>query len=364
MKIRASLHRYQLHLNRPLLLAGQTLESREGLIVRLVDDDGHEGLGEIAPLPGFSREKLPDAESQARLVLDEINVRDWPDAIFDKWEESELLARVDGLYHSVSCGISSALLGLMSSYRNIPLHKLIDPTAVDNIYINALLSGTDDEILDRAARLKDLGFRAAKLKVGFRSVAEDVQLVRNVRQAFPPSATLRLDANRRCTIEQANEFLAQIKNIDIEYLEESVNNLRRLPELASISDVPIALDESLPQYFATGMQSRYLPKAIVVKPTLVGGWGRCLKFRDWARERKIKIVISSSFESAVGLRVLAFLAAVVSGGTPCGLDTSSWFRTDLIEGGLPISMGSCELNALKFDWSSLETRQLTEVSLG
>ncbi len=333
------------------------------MIARIFDDSGNEACGEIAPLPFFSRERLTDALSQTRLVLRELSQRDWPDSATDDWRHSELFTRLDSLYHSVGFGLSTALLQLAATRKKVALHTLVDSTAPDTVNINALLVGTADEIVARARSLNSSGFRAAKLKVGLGSISDDIDLVRKVRGILIPEISLRLDANRRWTPEQALEFLTAIRDTEIEYIEEPVNNLRRLPELHNSVSTRVALDESLPEYFATGMQARFIPNAVIVKPTLLGGWGRCLSLSHWTHEKHVMLVVSSSFESGIGLRALASMAAVISADTPCGLDTSSWFAEDLIAAGLPIHQGHCFLPDLAATWSSIRADLLTEVPL-
>lgn len=364
MRLRPSLYRYRLPLLRPLLLGTHTIDHREGLIVRLLDDSGHEAHGEIAPLPYCSREKLSDALAQTQLVLKELSQREWPDSTIDDWQRSELFSRLDSLYHSVGFGLSTAVLQLAALQQSTELHTLMDATSPDSVSVNALLTGGNVEILERARTLNSQGFRVAKLKVGTNSISDDIDLIRNVSRIFDSGVSLRLDANRRWTLEQAVECLTADRDNEIEYIEEPVNNLRRLPELHNFVSTRVALDESLPEYFATGMQARFIPNAVIVKPTLSGGWGRCLNLHHWAQEKHVKLVVSSSFESAVGLRTLASLAAVISADTACGLDTSSWFSQDLIDGGLPIKNGQCSIRELSFDWSSIHSDLLTEVPLG
>ena len=55
-----ALYRYQLPFTQPLAFHGQLQVAREGLLVRIDD-----GWGEIAPLPGFSKETLADAQAEA-----------------------------------------------------------------------------------------------------------------------------------------------------------------------------------------------------------------------------------------------------------------------------------------------------------
>src|SRR5215204_3546061 len=58
------LFRFSLPLHRPLMLGDTTVHRREGLLLRLSGDDGAEGWGESAPLPGLSAESLHQATAQ------------------------------------------------------------------------------------------------------------------------------------------------------------------------------------------------------------------------------------------------------------------------------------------------------------
>ena len=57
--------------------------------------------------------------------------------------------------------------------------------------------------------------------------------------------SLRLDANRAWTLDEALEFASGIKGIKIEYCEESLKNPEQLDSFLEKSDLPIALDETL-----------------------------------------------------------------------------------------------------------------------
>jgi o-succinylbenzoate synthase len=364
MRIRSSLHRYHLDLVRPLRLGQRQIDSRDGIIVRMQDDAGNESLGEIAPLPGFSKEDLSDTLAQVSLVLPEYGKLSLPNTYSDFIDQPEILSRLDALYHSVSFGISTALFMLYSTREGKPLHTLIRTDSSGSVMINALLSGAREEMVARARVLHHQGYRAVKLKVGVESVEHDVETVGQVQAVLDRSVALRLDANRRWTLEQANSFLNRVAGLDIEYIEEPINNLRMLPELQGSTPVPIALDESLSEYFATGMQTRFVPAAVVLKPSLVGGWGKCLNLHKWAQSRRVKVVISSAFESAVGMEGLMHLAAVVSEGIPCGLDTSSWFRSDLSASPSIASAGEVVLPEGGLAFNSLDQSKLTAVANG
>jgi O-succinylbenzoate synthase len=80
---RFDLYRYSVPFSRPLTLGGTTLFQREGILLRLSGEDGSEGWGETAPLPGFSVEGLVDATAQLRRLAASIVGRevkqDWVD---------------------------------------------------------------------------------------------------------------------------------------------------------------------------------------------------------------------------------------------------------------------------------------------
>ena len=55
------LHHYQLPVKEPLYVRGSRLNMREGYILEFQGPGGYAGYGEIAPLPGFSKENLKDS---------------------------------------------------------------------------------------------------------------------------------------------------------------------------------------------------------------------------------------------------------------------------------------------------------------
>ena len=58
------LFEYELPLTQPIVTKDETLSSRRGFLVKLSTDSGVIGWGEIAPLPGFSRESLASVKQQ------------------------------------------------------------------------------------------------------------------------------------------------------------------------------------------------------------------------------------------------------------------------------------------------------------
>src|ERR1700722_16533069 len=106
MKIQTmSLHSYQIPLT-----SGQI---RSGILVKLTDEEGNPGWGDIVPLPKWSKETLDESLSQLIQQKPAILEIDWTALTCFK----ELLQL--SLYPSVTFGLESALLSLLAP---LPAH--------------------------------------------------------------------------------------------------------------------------------------------------------------------------------------------------------------------------------------------------
>ncbi|MFT5653982.1 MAG: O-succinylbenzoate synthase, partial [Psychromonas sp.] len=93
----------------------------------------------------------------------------------------------------------------------------------------------------------------------------------------------------------------------------------------------LALDETLQQKQFQYQHHRCF-KALILKPTLIGSFERLNYFIKMAKKFHLSVSISSSFESPLGLRQLAFLASQWSKevNISCGLDTLKFFESAVL----------------------------------
>lgn len=359
----AQIYRYRLPLTQPLQVKHQTMTEREGLIVILRGTHGECGIGEIAPLPGFSEETLESALSQARESVQVLVKR-------RHMELEHLFTGVraqDARFPSVRFGLEAALLGLQAAFRGHAPALELSASACDAIPLNALVMGDAETAARQAAERVGQGYAAVKLKVGRGPIDGDIERVRVVRAALPSVVTLRLDANRAWSFDEAVRFVEGIGDCALEYIEEPLSDPRRLPGFERATGISYAVDETLQQIGwrtvmalrqegwsaleeSSGYPQRDLLEAPlraaawVIKPTLVGlplSFFTCEGFED---RFDVKIVVSSAFESGVGLVTLANLAAALAdAGTPAGLDTQQWFGADTLRAPLPVEGGRLPL---------------------
>lgn len=263
---------------------------REGLLLRL-DEDGRQGWGEVAPLPGFSHETLAETEVAAC---------EW----LEQWQAGA--APGSSLLPALAFGSSCALAELAGTL----------PAAAD--YRAVPLYAAEVDELPRLLRGADL----AKLKLGQASPQQEADRVAALCAALP-GLRLRLDANRLWTPAQALEFAAGLspaQRARIEFFEEPCPTPAESLVFAAASGIALAWDESLrePGFVLTAPPGL---RAIVIKPTLLGDLQRCRALIDRAQALGLVAVISSSIESSLGLGQLARLAAWLTPHTRPGLDT-------------------------------------------
>ncbi|XP_025816542.1 protein PHYLLO, chloroplastic isoform X5 [Panicum hallii] len=345
--------------------------SHEGFILKLCMDDNIAGFGEVAPIE-IHEEDLLDVEEQLRFLFhrmkdSELDVIPLLRGSFSNWIWTSLGIPPSSIFPSVKCGLEMAILNLLASQRKCGLSKFLagsDPLVRDQnsyagIEICALVdcNGTPMEVALAVAKLVAEGFTTVKLKVGRReSPIEDAAVLHKIREVVGYKINIRVDANQKWTYEQAVEFGSRAKSLQLEYIEEPVSSLNDLIKFCGKSGLPVALDETI-----DNLKGDVIPKlhqfvhpgivALVIKPSVVGGFEKAAHIAKWAQMHDKMAVISSAYESSVGLASYIQLAhyvdqqnSVVSriknkdtcGVVAHGLGTYQWLREDVSEQKLNI----------------------------
>lgn len=297
MKIQImSLHPYEMPLT--------TGQSRKGILINLTDDQGNSGWGDVAPLPKWSQETLEDSSKQLNQKRQEILKIDW--TAHNCLEEIKKLK----LLPSALFGLESALLSILC-----PIYEHVVPTS-------ALFMGSPQEIMQQATLRHQEGYTSAKLKVSNLSFEEAAKIIHQLKDKF----RLRIDVNRAWKTADCLRFFEQFPLNTFDYVEEPFQNPH---DLASFPH-PLAVDESFPQDLSLE-QLETLPtlKALIYKPTIQGGMLGCLGLHEWTTKRGIELVLSSSFESDLGLAHVASIAHRLSLSAPVGIGTYYYLNNPL-----------------------------------
>lgn len=190
-------------------MKGEVYQLGRGLILRL-EHEGIHGYGEIAPLPGFSKETLGQAFSDLMRALKTGNLLD--------------------LCPSVSFALTSALAQIRSPLKPAPL------------------------LVKR------------KIKLGHLSPIKAASLI--VQEEKP----LRVDINRKWTLSEALFFANQFPPGTFEYIEEPTNKLADTIAFAKMTHHPIALDEHVREHPMHELQDIPNLRAFIIKPSIQAGY--------------------------------------------------------------------------------------------
>lgn len=350
--------RYQVPLSRPFPGQENKLQQREGFILQLKDERGNTGLGETAPLPGSSQEMPEVVLSQLRDLKKQLTGQEVPPNVeklehaFGDWFAKTPLAP------SVRFGIESAVLTLRAGRSQKPLAELLDEDYQTDLALNTLLHGLQKDILNDARSILSQGFTTLKLKVGGMALDAAIETVNQLTGRMDGHAILRIDANKAWSFEDAVKFGKSVDYGVIEYIEEPLQDFSRTQEFYHEVMIPVAVDESLKTHSLKEIKSIEGIEIVIIKPTVIGGLEKSYHMLREAKGYGIRSVVSSSFESGVGIRVLANFSASLSRHVAAGLDTGRWFKTD-VAAPLKIERGhlrieDCQLNDLKLNSAVLQ----------
>ncbi len=349
---------YRLSLKKKISLKSIDISEREGYLIKISDTNNNSGWGEVAPLINFSNEIVDECLEQLKQIASNLSTQPVP---------SDLVKNLTNYAPSVKFGVESALLNLMASSKKLSLAKLSNPFCNEIIEINGLLTGSYGEIIEKTEFLNLEGYNCFKLKVGQKDFAKELELVGQIRNIIGNEKYLRLDANRSFDLKSGMEFLEKIDNYNIEYIEEPFSSVEFLKKYLSLDrTVPVALDETLRELsFENIKQFPELKKiaAFILKPTLTG-YTQTMTYVKLAFENNIKPIISSSYESSIGIYILASMASIIDNSIPVGLDTLDKFETDTVFTPLQIKNGKFNIENYNKIFDDINFELLEEIRLG
>ena len=311
---------------------------RDGLLV-CCRSRNDEGWGDIAPLPGFSQESFSVAQSQATSLANLLS--DTPIESLD--------FGASNLCPSVRFGFDLALFHLKAAIRN---HS---EEVLSSVACCRLLNRQNNRNPASIATLR--GYQAVKIKVGRHKFDEDLEYVHSVCRENP-NIDVRIDANRAWTLQTAQAFLNATRHLTFDYIEEPLKDKSQLAAFARASHVPLALDETLREPEA----ERYCKFAdvYVLKPTLSGGMTGTIERIKQAQTDHIRCIISSSYESGIGMLGLLELAGSLPGEVH-GLDTYNLFERDVLIDSLPLNRPKLQFDRHPIKKTDLDLSILSEL---
>lgn len=316
----------RMRLREPLVTSRGQLTMREGFVLKLYASSQLLGMGEAAPAYWIGGESIAmtraSLESIVGLVGRGCDSASLREAAFTGSETFRITA-------SAACALDTALLDLEARSRGVSVARLLGGDSTRPVSVCALLRSRTPEQLFRESRIAaDRGYTTFKLKVGGDAIENDVAKLAAIRDAVGDAARIRLDANGAWEFADAVTALRRFSTHAIEFIEEPLRDPTpgALAKLVGETGVSVALDESI----GTAAQlNKFLDQRcadfIVLKAARLGGPSRAVELARIIAAATLKLVVTDSLESAIGMSLAVHLASAVSGAAAAGLAGTRFF---------------------------------------
>lgn len=323
-----SLRRFGGALGRPSGAVGRPSAGRAGLLLTLVDEEGHTGQGEASPLAGHSAETLAAVTQALVDVIPRLGEADG-----DVAGTVGRFPTLDAL-PSARCALEVALLDLWAQRNGLSVAALAGADAAEvacNAQPGALLDG---DIEARCREAVARGFDVLKLKAGADDFTGECKVLARLRERFP-AATWRLDANGAWGLEEARRRLDALAGMGVEYVEQPCAGA----EVFALGEraVPWAADEALLDgaqraRFIADADARRGCAAAVVKPMALG-WLAARETALAVGALGLGVVVTHLLDGPVALAAACELARSLPGVWTSGLDRhaglDAWPRVEV-----------------------------------
>ncbi len=294
--------------------ASMRFDRRQHLLVEVICDDGTVGWGECLG-PAKANRAVVETYAGWLIGMDPRETEKvWAtlyNALRDQGQR--------GLTVTALSGIDVALWDIKGKHFGVPVSTLLGGRFRESVRAyatGAFRRAGVDRVADNAeevARHRAEGFHAVKIKIGF-GIAEDLAVIRAVREAIGPEMRLMIDANHGYDPLEAIRLGRAAAEYDIDWFEEPVTpeHLAAYREVRDGQPIPVAGGETWHTRWA--FREPVETRAVdILQPDLCGcgGFTEMRRIADLAALHHIRLV-PHVWGTAVQIAAsLQFMAAMV-----------------------------------------------------
>lgn len=281
------------------MIATGTMYYAQNVFVRAHTDAGITGVGECSAFPMIVGETQGTCFEMARDFAAIWKGKDATD-IDGRLDELDLYAA--GNYTAKSA-FDMLLYDLAAKRAGTPLYQFLGGTRRSITSDLTIGIDTPQAMAAKALEYTRRGVTMIKVKIGKQPV-EDVERVKQIREAVGPETELRADANQGWTFDEAAYALKAMEQYDIRFCEQPMRKWddELLPELCRVSPVAIMADESVYTHHDAKRIIRNRAASYVnIKFAKSGGIREAIKINEVAELNGVQCMIGSMLESRLAL---------------------------------------------------------------
>jgi len=277
-----------------------TQDRGEYALIRIVADDGQEGIAEAVCRPEQHGE-------DAAAVAMSIDTLFKPRLVgLDPLAHLSALAAIGRVKfcRTEKALIDIALWDLKGKILNQPVWRLLGAAEPKPVPLTWLVHGKTTReamVADALRQHEERGYNSMKLKTWKRSM-EDVRLVEDVRKALGDDAFLYVDGNGSYTEGEARTILARVADYNATFIEEPCKFSDPLRQAAFAPHLPVPLlgDQCLQSLEDVQLHIRLGAVGAVSIKLRRTGFTQSLKIAALAEAAGLPVVIGTDSESRIG----------------------------------------------------------------
>jgi muconate cycloisomerase len=228
---------------------------------------------------------------------------------------ARLMATLNGQVQGnrfAKCALETALYDAQARRLGVPLSELFGGRVRDSVQVGwTLASGdTQGDIAEAQRVLESRRHNIFKLKIGLRSLKDDVAHVAAIKRALGDAASVRIDANQAWSVAQALDGMQQLADAGIDMVEQPIaaHDKLGLQRLTRANIIPVMADEALhgPRD-AFEVASLGAADIFAVKINQSGGLHGAAQVAAIAKAASVELYGGTMLEGAVGTMASAQL---------------------------------------------------------
>ena len=203
------------------------------------------------------------------------------------------------------CALDIAAWDLYGKMRNQPLYKIWG-LSFDNAPLTDYTIGIDT-LGNMLKKIDDNPWPIYKIKLG---TPEDIRIIKAIRERT--KARIRVDANAGWSFSDARQLIAQLKELDVELIEQPLasDDWESMKLIYHESGIPLIADESCVNEKDVEKCKGYF-HGINIKLTKCGGITPALRMIKNARIFGLQVMVGCMNETSVGSSAIAHLIPFV-----------------------------------------------------
>lgn len=233
-------------LKKPVIMPNTRITSIDSVVLQITCDDGSVGFSDSGDTSSWYRGELQESiiAMISNVIAPRILLGEDPRNIEKIVAKMDLLVRDN---NQAKATVDFALHDLKGKLLGVPVYELLGGRTIEAARQGWVLSaGKPDDVAAEAKRAKDVGFALFKMKIGYGTIQDDIDMVHAVRETVGPDAYLTIDANGFWSYEKALHIIRKIDSAGLDLIEQPLAHwdIEGMARLRAAVKTPIYADES------------------------------------------------------------------------------------------------------------------------